>query len=399
MRNKGEFFISGYIMPPRTEDCFKDLKDSGLTHIYIDYTADEGKRVEALDYCERYGIKAIVMCSWSRYDNPSYKAVTKNAPKYHCFDGVNGLDEPLVEEFDGIENEYDGFKKDFPDKTFYVNLVNAGVPQKFISSDESKPYSVMIERYAEFVKKIKFDKTVSMTVYPLMHDEEKTFLNPSHLKSFKYLSKCAKDTGAELYFFVQTMPFRTTHRKPEEEDIRFQVNCGLAFGAKGVQYFCYRTPDANWEFNGEQYSMVTIDGKKTDTYYSVKKVNEELAFIAKDYLQLEYMDTYSVKGELAFTTPSFLNFHEEKPLPNDLTYYYSLHDSLIGEFKGINGEKAFQIVNYTDPSYKKSNFIEFALKGKTECKVSVRGVSKTVKATHGRFSVILEPGDGAFITF
>ncbi len=399
MRNKDRFFISGYLMPPRNEACFCDLRDSGLTHIYIDYTQDEEIRKKALDYCERFGIKAIVMCAWSRYDNPSYKAVTQNAGKYTCFDGVNGLDEPLVEEFAGIEREYAGFSEDFPRKTFYINLVNAGVPQKFISADESKPYPFMMERYAEFVRNIKFDKTVSMTIYPLMHDEEKTFLNPAHLKSFEYLSKCAKETGAELYFFVQTMPFRTTHRKPGEADIRFQVNCGLAFGAKGVQYFCYRTPDPNWEFSGEQYAMVKPDGERTDLYYAVKTVNAELGALASEYLPFEWSAAYSVKGKLAFTTTSFESFHKEKPLPDDITYYDCLYDSVIGAFEGENGRKALQIVNYTDPSHKRNNYIEFALKDRTECSVTVRGERRVIKALHGRFSLLLAPGDGAFITY
>lgn len=399
MRNDNQFFISGYIMPPRTKECFQDLKESGLTHIYIDYTEKEEIRTKALDFCEEYGMKAIIMCSWSRHDNPSYRAVTRNAHRYQCFDGVNGLDEPLIEEFEGIGKEYEGFAKDFPEKSFYINLVNAGVPQKFISADENKPYPFMIKRYMEFIRKMEFDKTVSMTVYPLMHDEETTFLNPAHLISLKYLSECAQTTGAELYFFVQTMPFRTTHRKPEEEDIRWQVNCGLAFGAKGVQYFCYRTPDTGWEFNGEQYAMVKTDGTKTDLYYAVQKVNAELAFLSADYLPLQWKATYGVKGELNYTTPSFKNFCEDKPLPGDIPYLYCLYDSVIGVFIGEDGRRALQIVNYTDPSHKKSNYIEFALKDKTECFVTVRGVKKTVKSLHGRFSILLPPGDGAFITY
>ncbi len=387
-------------MPPRTEQAFQDLKDSGLTHIYIDYTEKQEIREEALSWCDRYGMKAIIMCCWGRDDNPSFEKVTRNASNYACFDGVNGLDEPLWEEIDGIEREYEGFAKAFPDKTFYTNLVNCNVPHRFVSAREDITYEDMYQRYGELIKKMQYDRTVSMTIYPLLHDGDKKWLLEKHLIALKGLSDCAKACDAEMYFFVQAMPFRTTHRTPYEEDIRFQVNSGLAFGAKGLQYFCYRTPDANWEFSGTQYSMVKIDGEKTHIYYAAQKVNAELQNgLAKDYFHLHYLDTYSVKGEQGESVLPFQAFHKERALPQAITYFRCSRDCIVGAFASEKGGEAdaFYIVNYTDPSYHEDNYVEFSLKGKTECTLILRGEKVRVTASFGKFCVLLKAGDGVLV--
>lgn len=385
-------------MPPRTEIAFKDLKESGLTHIYVDYTLNDGIREEALSLCDKFGLKAVVMTCWSRYDRPSYKKVVKNAALHESFDGVNGLDEPIWEDMDGIEKEYAGFSEEYGGKTFYVNMVNRNVPHKFVAEREDITYEKLLDRYAAFVGRMTCKRTVSMTVYPLMKDESgESMLNPGHLLSLRDLAECARKAGADMYFFVQAMPFRTTHRKPEEEDIRFQVNCGLCFGAKGVQYFCYRTPDPNWEFSETQYAMVKADGTKTDIYASVQRVNRELSALAGEYLSFTYKKTYAVRGRSGKNgTEAFDGFYSDGSLPQRMDYFYSSENSVVGEFER-DGRRAYYIVNYTDPARKAESYTEFSLGGQQACFVTVRGRKTRITAAYGKFCLLLRPGDGAFV--
>ena len=398
MRQGNSFFISGYLMPPRTEAAFSDLKKSGLTHIYIDYTPDEQKRETALTFCDRFGMKAIVMSCWGRADGPSYKNVIKNAAAHPSFDGVNGLDEPVWEDMEGVEREQAGFAKDCLGKAFYVNMVNRNVPQRFVAQDESISHADLMQRYVALVARMPCRRTVSMTIYPLMRGEDgENMLNPGHLLSLADLAACAQRADADMYFFVQAMPFRATHRKPEEADIRFQVNCGLCFGAKGVQYFCYRTPDPNWEFSETQYAMIKADGTKTDIYDSVRKVNAELAALADEYFSYTYMRTYAVRGRLGKNgAESFDRFYTDGSLPPGMDAFYCSENAVIGAFaKG--GAHGYQVVNYTDPSRGASCYIEFSLHGAAECFVTLRGQRQRLAPSYGKFCLLLEAGDGAFI--
>ena len=51
------------------------------------------------------------------------------------------------------------------------------------------------------------------------------------------------------------------------------MNTALCFGAKGMQYFTYNTPQGkNWS-----NAMIAPDGSKNSSYYSVQKVNAHIA--------------------------------------------------------------------------------------------------------------------------
>lgn len=398
MNTNREFFISGYVMPPRTSAAFGDIRACGLNHIYIDYTTNDAVREEALSLCDETDLGAIVMTAWGRDDDPSFARVTKGAAAHKSFAGVNGLDEPLYEEIDGIRKEYEGFAQAFPDKTFYVNMVNRGVPPEFVSKNAGVTHKDLMTRYARLVRDMPRGRTVSMTVYPLMHNGGRPFLNENHLLSLSDLAECAQTCGADMYFFVQAMPFRNTHRKPDITDLRFQVNCGLAFGARGIQYFCYRTPDPNREFSADQHALVLKDGTKTDTWFAAQTVNAELQALADRYLPLTYTDTFGIRGRRPEQgEKAFDRFYTDKGLPEGMTACRPARDLLVGAFKD-GADNAYYLTGYAEPSSGRDNYIEFALDGRDECFITLRGVSRRVTAVNGRFCVLLAAGDGALVT-
>ena len=47
--------------------------------------------------------------------------------------------------------------------------------------------------------------------------------------------------GVPFWNFFNTMPYGS-HTDPTEAQLRWQINASLAYGAKGVMYFCYWTP-------------------------------------------------------------------------------------------------------------------------------------------------------------
>src|SRR3712207_8586474 len=79
--------------------------------------------------------------------------------------------------------------------------------------------------------------------------------------------------GVPAWVFVQSVGFDSgdprflDRRRPNDAEIRWQVNVSLAYGAKGIQYFTYWTPDvppdASMRF-GE--ALVTLNGRTTPLY-------------------------------------------------------------------------------------------------------------------------------------
>lgn len=88
-----------------------------------------------------------------------------------------------------------------------------------------------------------------------------------------------------FWLFVQTLAFNGTHRDPTEAEIRWQVNTSLAFGAKGIQYFTYWTPEDGREKFGD--AIIARDGSRTKHYAEVQAVNRELAELGPALMQLK----------------------------------------------------------------------------------------------------------------
>ncbi len=66
------------------------------------------------------------------------------------------------------------------------------------------------------------------------------------------------------------------------EDQRWQNYVAIAFGAKAIIYGCYY--GGWWD---DESHMLNKDGERTETYYAVKQVNEEMSVFAKEYGKYE----------------------------------------------------------------------------------------------------------------
>jgi hypothetical protein len=65
------------------------------------------------------------------------------------------------------------------------------------------------------------------------------------------------------------------YRLPTEAELLWQINVGLAYGSKGIQYFTYWTPEPPEAF---QQALVSRDGVLTPLYFAAQRIN-------KDYLR------------------------------------------------------------------------------------------------------------------
>jgi hypothetical protein len=66
---------------------------------------------------------------------------------------------------------------------------------------------------------------------------------------------------------------------PTIEHLRLQCYINLAYGAQGIQYFSYSTPEPTKQYNFHDGPLLR-NGKKSDTYKLVKKMNEEMQPVA-----------------------------------------------------------------------------------------------------------------------
>jgi hypothetical protein len=87
-------------------------------------------------------------------------------------------------------------------------------------------------------------------------------------------------------------------RRPNKQELLWQVNVGLAYGAKGIQYFTYWTPvkppDAPVQFGR---ALVSAGGELTPLYHHAKDVNGYLRVMGKEVLPLVSVSVVHAREE------------------------------------------------------------------------------------------------------
>ena len=113
--------------------------------------------------------------------------------------------------------------------------------------------------------------------------------------------------GIPFWPYIQVCSWKNGYsRVCTQEEIDWQVNCSLVYGAKGFAYFMYWTKE---DRGPEQYNgcMVSLTGEKQETYYSVRNTNKNLQKIGKYFLNSNFKGIIRV-GD----SPSGINIPERE---------------------------------------------------------------------------------------
>lgn len=124
-------------------------------------------------------------------------------------------------------------------------------------------YQASVVEYAGKVtaQMLSFDR------YPMMADGS---TDPDYVNNWADMRAVSAQTGLPVWGYIQACGF-PGRRSPSYDDIAWQVNTSLAYGAKGVQYFAYWTPGPD---RGDfQPGMIDLLGRRTQHYYDVQDVN------------------------------------------------------------------------------------------------------------------------------
>ena len=124
------------------------------------------------------------------------------------------------------------------------------------------------------------------------------------------------------------------HTDPTEAQLRWQVYASLAYGAKGVMYFCYWTP-AGDEFP-KGGAIIARDGRPTRHYAEAQRLNGALQHLGPTLMKLTSTSAFRIKPKPAAT----------EALKDTALSSISDGDYLIGSFQHADGRRAVLIQNY-----------------------------------------------------
>ncbi len=277
--------VGMWVTPPEkflNDAEYKRMAMSGINFVngFGYHERSNGNINKALDLCHKYGLKYFVNRSDARktilaYDQNKDESVllqfisdAKLFAAHPAYAGELLLDEPGKDLIPTVAEFTSHYEKTYPDKMWHVNLF----PTYATIGIKTHSYEDYIDTWLDATN----PRYLSYDSYPLLTDG--TIIDDYYYNLDLIRSKTL-DRKIPFWTFVQTLSIARTpevpdKKDPNEVDIRWQVWANLAFGAKGIQYFCYWTPASTSEDFGD--ALIGLDGKATARYKYVKKLNTDI---------------------------------------------------------------------------------------------------------------------------
>lgn len=309
-------FAVGFWVGPQTSENlrerYREIAEANFTVVIGSHGMDARKQME---YCREFGLKALI-------DGPQLEVARDEA----CW-GVLLTDEPGVAQFPELAKRADEVRTKVPGKFGYVNLFpNYASPAQLGTATYD-------EHVARFVKEVK-PEVLSMDHYPLMRPEADG--RAAYLDNLAVMRKHSLEAGIPFWNYFYSMPFND-RLDPTEAQIRWQIFASIAYGAKGVLYFCYWTPGKGAGGAGEfpkGGAIITAEGRKTRHYDEARRINAELKHWGPVLMQLTSLGV--TRKDLAGTPVKSLSRVGGDPAG----------EFVIGHFKHADGRRAVLILNH-----------------------------------------------------
>lgn len=320
-----EFIIIPWGHVPDDDEAIQAIRDCGFNIAGL-------SSAETLDKLQQVGLKAL-------YFDPSIHArgdqvnldpaeirervdaAVAKVSDHPALYGYYLCDEPGADDYPGLARWHEAFQKADPDKLAYINLF-----PNYASPDQMK-----VPTYEEYVES--YITTVSPTIvsydhYALM---EGGTLRDSYFNNLEVI-RAASQRHERPFWNIVLSNAHFTYAEPSPAGFRFQLYTTLAYGAKGICYFTYFTPEVG------NYRLGPIDryGNKTATWEMLRDVNFQLHKIGPVYITLENKNVFH---------------HPEVPegcRAMDTSLYLSAlsgGDFMVGEFEDPEGRPFALVVN------------------------------------------------------
>lgn len=380
------------------------MVDCGFTTVVIDpkygNSIDSDTVLETLALCDKVGIDAYLAVSrGQRFYN------VRNYGQYESFKGIN-TDEPNAKiDIDNIEKNMEVLYGSYPGKD--VEYLTTFMP--YLTSGLKKDFGTYEDYVRYYMEHGGSDENAfMMDTYPLKADGT---IAGNWLNRLEFLAKISKEYDVDFYSYLATMSIRSQScRRPEEDDMRYTAYVNLAYGVKGLAYFCYMSPGGppyDGEFSRDDWALVDCEDSddlstyyKTPTWDAVQTVNNELKELDHVLLSFEWQGVMKSIGSEAATSAGINCFMEAKNFMrrhDGIKKFSSTEDAILGVFTDENGYDGFMLVNFADTYHDRENTVTLELRGATRAVVYIQGQQQIVDLVDGTYTVTLEPGEGQFI--
>jgi len=317
------FAIALFGDPPLTGPRYKEIADANFNLVAGNLHADtRAKVVRQISLCQKHGLKALAICQ---------ELPAEDLPEGDACWGYIVKDEPSATLFPELAKKVEAIRKARPGRLPLINLMGNYV-QLTPENLGARDYQDHLDKYMAQID----PEVLSMDYYPFFlpsGDDRDGLCN-----ALEPMRKSALKHGIPFWNCINCMPYGM-HTDPTEGQLRWQIYTSLAYGSKGIIYFCYFTP-LSPEFP-KGGAIIGRDGRRTRHWYQARRINEQLMNLGPTLMKLTSTGVYRVKdGDGArFLKRTGIKsiVHAEVDPPQDY---------LVGAFKHADGRRAVMFNNY-----------------------------------------------------
>jgi len=324
------FAIGFWVDPPadgQMDQHYKDIADANFTLVIGGFGASTPETVqEQVSLCEKYGLKVLVSRAGLDADQ---------LPESPTIWGYRIRDEPSLDDFAGLSETVSAIREARPGRLAYINLFPNYANTKQLGTTSYD------EHVRLFLEEVGAD-VLSLDHYPIMTPDRDT--RSSYCNNLGVMRKYSLKEDIPFWNFFNTMPYGSQN-DPTEAQLKWQIYTSLAYGAKGVLYFCYWTPPGKVFTKGG--AIITLEGRKTRHYEQARRINREIKNLGPTLMKLTSTGVYrpavdQLRWQI-YIEPEDEPSHEVEDQPiTDITE----GDYLIGVFRHDDGRQAVLINNY-----------------------------------------------------
>lgn len=389
-------------MPDVLNDESFALAKAGGFNFTISYTErypeTRADVLRALDTAHRHGMKVLVSDSNIEQGTiesklmregrlPAYKADYQTSAddygSHPAFLGCYIVDEPLPPRFPLLADIRKAFNKVTPDNLFFVNMlpvygISAMKGEFWIEDDyeRERVYTKYIEGYLATVK----PPLLCYDYYPF--EREYPNFGTDYFVNLAVARRAAMKAKIPLWVSPQAAS-QGNMRALNEGEMMMQVNTSLAFGAKGLVYFCWSMPYDGMCGQERYREALTDRGIPMPMYYMAQAANAWVRKIEKYLLNARSLGVVAV-GTSPARIPDFA-------LAKDRGSLKSVHGKhvLVGVLQNGEGKYAYLAVNN---SIQEEDEVCVAIEGKFVCTSE-----DACKSGQNEMTVRLQAGRAVFI--
>ncbi len=343
--------------------------------------------------------------------------------KYRMFKGYSLADEPTYESATSFLETKKYLEAIDSTKSFYTAFLpmpdlESAIPSFAANATNIEDaYKSYMDDFYQATGSFMYDR------YPLIGNtksgnslDENWFANlrlvANHAKTNKYDAGITVQSTSYGYAFNWQMQENPEyHRSIETKaDVGFQVYTALAYGMKNINYYSYWT---HWTtqargINGSAMVNYPMDengnpingaeGVKTNAYYAVKAINQEIKKFDHVFLDFDWKGTMALVPDgtemstvLSGALENATNYQPEGMAAT------ATQETIIGCMQDGRGRDGYMIANATEPSAGKTSVVTVNFAGTTKALAYIEGNETEITLTNGTYQFEIGAGEGVFV--